>query len=110
MICPSPGSTVSPLVASTEGNNELVGFVGNLIAVVVPNLNVFNVQSAVDIGNPIPFVYLAGAFNYLICFAIAVCGRSLAGTLRASARELKLAILRRRISRRLPTSVRPSRP
>jgi hypothetical protein len=66
------GNLTSPLVASTEGNNELVGFVGKLIAVVVPNLNVFNVQSAVDAGNPIPMIYLAGAFNYLVCFAIAV--------------------------------------
>ncbi len=66
------GNLTSPLVASTEGNNELVGFVGKLIAVVVPNLNVFNVQSAVDAGNPIPLIYLAGAFNYLVCFAIAV--------------------------------------
>ncbi|MEE2937224.1 MAG: ABC transporter permease subunit [Planctomycetota bacterium] len=66
------GNLTSPLVASTQGNNELVGFVGNLIAVVVPNLNVFNVQAAVDAGNPIPFIYLAGAFNYLLCFAIAV--------------------------------------
>ena len=65
------GNLTSPLVASTEGNNELVGFVGKLIAVVVPNLNVFNVQSAVDAGNPIPMIYLAGAFNYLVCFAIA---------------------------------------
>ncbi|TWU48561.1 hypothetical protein Poly51_44610 [Rubripirellula tenax] len=66
------GNLTSPLVASTEGNNELVGFVGKLIAVVVPNLNVFNVQSAVDAGNPIPIIYLAGAFNYLVCFAIAI--------------------------------------
>jgi hypothetical protein len=66
------GNLTSPLVASTEGNNELVGFVGKLIAVVVPNLNVFNVQAAVDTGNPIPFIYLAGAFNYLVCFAIAI--------------------------------------
>ncbi len=66
------GNLTSPLVASTEGNNELVGFVGKLIAVVVPNLNVFNVQSAVDAGNPIPMIYLAGSFNYLVCFAIAV--------------------------------------
>ncbi len=66
------GNLTSPLVASTEGNNELVGFVGKLIAVVVPNLNVFNVQSAVDAGNPIPVIYLAGAFNYLVCFAIAI--------------------------------------
>ena len=66
------GNLTSPLVASTAGNNELVGFVGKLIAVVVPNLNVFNVQSAVDAGNPIPLIYLAGAFNYLVCFAIAI--------------------------------------
>ncbi len=65
------GNLTSPLVASTEGNNELVGFVGKLIAVVVPNLNVFNVQSAVDVGNPIPTIYLCGAFNYLVCFVIA---------------------------------------
>ena len=66
------GNLTSPLVASTEGDNPLVGFVGKLIAVVVPNLNVFNVQSAVDAGNPIPMIYLAGAFNYLVCFAIAI--------------------------------------
>lgn len=66
------GNLTSPLVASSDGNNELVGFVGKLIAVIVPNLNVFNVQSAVDTGNQIPMIYLAGAFNYLLCFAIAV--------------------------------------
>lgn len=66
------GNLTSPLVASGRGNNELVGFVGKLIAVVVPNLNVFNVQAAVDAGNPIPPIYLAGAFNYLVCFAIAI--------------------------------------
>ena len=66
------GNLTSPLVASTEGNNELVGFIGKLIAVVVPNLNIFNVQSAVDAGNQIPILYLAGAFNYLVCFTIAV--------------------------------------
>lgn len=66
------GNLTSPLVASARENNELVGFVGKLIAVVVPNLNVFNVQSAIDAGNPIPLIYLAGAFNYLFVFVIAV--------------------------------------
>ena len=66
------GNLTSPLVASARGENELVGFVGKLIAVVVPNLNVFNVQAAVDAGNSIPPIYLAGAFNYLVCFAIAI--------------------------------------
>ena len=66
------GNLTSPLVASAEGNNELVGFFGNLIAVVVPNLNVFNVQSALDSGNQVPWIYVAGAFNYLVCFAVAI--------------------------------------
>ncbi|MEM6978674.1 MAG: hypothetical protein AAF539_03335, partial [Planctomycetota bacterium] len=49
-----------------------VVFVGKLIAVVVPNLNSFNVQAAVDAGNSIPIIYLAAAFNYLVVFVIAI--------------------------------------
>ncbi len=64
------GNLTSPLVQSSAGKNELVGFVGKLIAVVVPNLNAFNVQAAVDVGNTIPTIYLAGAFNYLVFFVI----------------------------------------
>jgi ABC-type transport system involved in multi-copper enzyme maturation permease subunit len=66
------GNLTQPLVASAQGENPLVGFFGNLIAVVVPNLNIFNVQSAMDSGNQIPWIYLAGAFNYLVCFAVAI--------------------------------------
>lgn len=66
------GNLTAPLVRSTAGENELVGFVGKLIAVIIPNLNTFNVQSAVDAGNPIPAIYLAGAFNYLACFSVMV--------------------------------------
>ncbi len=66
------GNLTAPLVRSTNGENELVGFVGKLIAVVVPNLNTFNVQSAIDASNPIPPIYLAGAFNYLVCFAVMI--------------------------------------
>lgn len=66
------GNLTQPLVASARGENALVGFFGNLIAVVVPNLNVFNVQSAMDSGNQVPWIYLAGSFNYLVCFAVAI--------------------------------------
>lgn len=66
------GNLTSPLVISAKQNPELVGFVGKLIAVVVPNLNSFNVQSAVDAGNAVPLIYLAGAFNYLFVFVVAV--------------------------------------
>ena len=66
------GNLTQPLVASARGENPLVGFFGNLIAVVVPNLNIFNVQSAMDSGNQVPWIYLAGSFNYLVCFAVAI--------------------------------------
>lgn len=66
------GNLTAPLVRSTVGENELVGFVGKLIAVVIPNLNTFNVQSAVDAGNPIPAIYLAGAFTYLFFFSVMI--------------------------------------
>ncbi|MEM9366545.1 MAG: ABC transporter permease [Planctomycetota bacterium] len=66
------GNLVSLLVASGSENTELVAFFGKLIAVVVPNLNAFNVQAAVDTGNSVPPIYLAGAFNYLVCFVIAI--------------------------------------
>ncbi len=66
------GNLTAPLVRSTNGENELVGFVGKLIAVVVPNLNAFNVQSAMDSNNHIPPIYLAGVFNYLVCFGVMI--------------------------------------
>lgn len=66
------GNLTAPIVRSTVGENELVGFFGKLIAVVIPNLNTFNVQSAVDAGNPIPPIYLAGAFTYLFFFSVMI--------------------------------------
>jgi len=66
------GNLTAPIVRSTAGENELVGFVGKLIAVVIPNLNTFNIQSAVDAGNPIPPIYLAGAFTYLFFFCVMI--------------------------------------
>jgi ABC-type transport system involved in multi-copper enzyme maturation permease subunit len=66
------GNLTSPLVASAKENTELVGFVGKLIAVIVPNLNSFNVQAAMDSGSAVPLIYLAGVFNYLVVFVIAV--------------------------------------
>ncbi|QDV14465.1 ABC-2 family transporter protein [Rosistilla oblonga] len=66
------GNITSPIVRASAEDNELVRFVGRLIAVVFPNLNTFNVQAAVDAGNPIPPIYLAGAFTYLACFMVVV--------------------------------------
>lgn len=66
------GNLLASLVQSQGQNNELVRFVGRLIAVGIPNLANFNVQAAVDVGNSVPILYLAAVFNYLICFVIAV--------------------------------------
>lgn len=66
------GNLTSILVISAGQKFELVEFVGKLIAVVVPNLNLFNVQSAIDADIPIPILYLAGTFNYLGCFVIMI--------------------------------------
>ena len=66
------GNLTAPLVRSSAGENAPVGFVGKLIAVVVPNLNSFSGQSAIDAGLNIPPIYLAGAFNYLACFCVMI--------------------------------------
>lgn len=66
------GNLTSILVLSAGQKFELVEFVGKLIAVIVPNLNLFNVQSAIDADISIPILYLAGTFNYLVCFVIMV--------------------------------------
>ncbi|MEZ6089183.1 MAG: ABC transporter permease subunit [Pirellulaceae bacterium] len=66
------GNITSPIVRASAEDNELVRFVGRLIAVIFPNLNTFNMQAAVDAGNPIPPIYLAGAFTYLVCFLVVI--------------------------------------
>lgn len=66
------GNLTAPIVQSSAENFEIVRFVGRLIAVVVPNLDSFNIQAAVDAGNPIPVLYLAAAFTYLACFGVVV--------------------------------------
>ncbi|MEL7263874.1 MAG: ABC transporter permease [Planctomycetota bacterium] len=67
------GNLTASFLQSDVGQNELVAFVGNLIAVVVPNLNSFNVQAAVDSSKDVPTLYVAGAFNYWLVFGGFVC-------------------------------------
>ena len=66
------GHLTGVVVAAGGQSNDLVEFVGQLIAVVVPNLGLFNVQSAIDAGRTVPILYVAAAFNYLVCFVIAI--------------------------------------
>jgi ABC-type transport system involved in multi-copper enzyme maturation permease subunit len=66
------GNLTAPIVRSAAGQNELVRFFGRLMTVLIPNLDSFNVQAAVDSGSPIPVLYLAAAFTYWACFALAI--------------------------------------
>ncbi len=52
------------IVQSSETTFEIVRFVGVLVAVIFPNLELFNVQAATAGGKVVPFEYLGGALLY----------------------------------------------
>jgi ABC-type transport system involved in multi-copper enzyme maturation permease subunit len=61
---------LGPLIAqSSVGQNEFVAFFGQLIALVLPVLDHFNVQAAVAGGVRIPLDYLAWAALYCILYS-----------------------------------------
>lgn len=57
---------LAPLIVGSKVGQEnyIVGFVGQLIAVVVPVLDHYNIQAAVATGQTVPFVYLAWTTLY----------------------------------------------
>lgn len=56
---------LAPLIVNSPvGENPIVGFVAQLIAVVVPVLDHYNIQAAVATGQSVPFVYLAWTTLY----------------------------------------------
>jgi hypothetical protein len=60
---------LGPLLAqSTVGQNEFVAFFGQLIALVLPVLDHFDVQAAVAGGVAVPIYYLAWAAVYCILY------------------------------------------
>ena len=58
------------IVQSSMGQFVVVQFLGQLIAVVFPNLDHFNIQAAIAGGQPVPAIYLGGTFLYwlIYCF------------------------------------------
>ena len=56
------------IVQSSIGQNEFVAFFGQLIALILPVLDHFNIQAAVAGGVPVPFVYLAWAALYCVLY------------------------------------------
>lgn len=69
------GHLTQSLVASADGGFAILQFVGQLIAVIVPDLEHFSMQAAIDSGNPVPIQYLAGTLVYALlytCLALLV--------------------------------------
>jgi len=57
------------IVQSSVGQNEFVAFFGQLIALVLPVLDHFNIQAAVAGGVPVPMDYLAWALLYCVLYS-----------------------------------------
>ena len=57
------------LVQSKAGDSKLVMFFGQLVAVVLPVLDHFDIQAAVTTGQPVPLVYLALAGLYCVLYS-----------------------------------------
>jgi ABC-type transport system involved in multi-copper enzyme maturation permease subunit len=57
------------IVQSSVGRNEFVAFFGQLVALVLPMLDVFNIQAAVAGGKHVPLDYLGWALLYGILYS-----------------------------------------
>jgi ABC-type transport system involved in multi-copper enzyme maturation permease subunit len=57
------------IVQSSAGQNEFVSFFGQLVALVLPMLEVFDIQAAVAGGKQVPLDYLGWALLYCILYS-----------------------------------------
>lgn len=57
------------IVQSSVGQNEFVAFFGQLVALVLPMLNVFDIQAAIAGGKHVPLDYLAWALLYCVLYS-----------------------------------------
>jgi ABC-type transport system involved in multi-copper enzyme maturation permease subunit len=57
------------IVQSSVGRNEFVAFFGQLVALVLPMLDVFNIQAAVAGGKYVPLDYLGWALLYCVLYS-----------------------------------------
>jgi hypothetical protein len=62
------GHLVPMLVNSSVGKFEIVRFVGQLIATVMPVLDHLNIQAPIAAGTPVPLDYLAWAMAYCVLY------------------------------------------
>jgi ABC-type transport system involved in multi-copper enzyme maturation permease subunit len=64
------GHLTPMIVQSSMGSFPIVGFFGQLIATVFPNLDHFNMQAAVAAGVGVPSAYLGWAFIYCLIYTV----------------------------------------
>ncbi|MEM8736342.1 MAG: ABC transporter permease, partial [Planctomycetota bacterium] len=64
------GNLTTSLVSSTQGGFEIVKFVANLVATVIPILEHFSLQAAIDAGNPITMSLLSGNLIYCLLYVL----------------------------------------
>mgnify|MGYP002623040667 FL=1 len=63
------GHLVPMLVNSSVGKFEIVRFVGQFIATILPVLDHFNIQAAVAAGAAVPMIYLGMALAYCVLYS-----------------------------------------
>ncbi len=64
------GNLTTALVGSTQEGFEIVRFVAQLVATIIPILEHFSLQAAIDAGNPITMSLLAGNLVYCLLYVL----------------------------------------
>lgn len=64
------GNLLPTIVAGTAGRGELLEFIAQLVAVVLPNLDHFNIYTSIAKGSPIPLHYLGLAGLYALLYTV----------------------------------------
>jgi ABC-type transport system involved in multi-copper enzyme maturation permease subunit len=64
------GNLTTSLVNSTDDGFEIVRFVAQLVATIIPILDHFSLQAAIDAGNPITMSLLAGSLVYCLLYVM----------------------------------------
>jgi len=67
------GNIAPVIVQASEGMNAIVVFVANIVSVVLPCLDHFNMETAVAMETTVPWMYVAAAFAYALLY----CGAML---------------------------------
>lgn len=64
------GNLTTSLVSSTQEGFEIVKFVASLVATIIPILEHFSLQAAIDAGNPITMSLLSGSLIYCLLYVL----------------------------------------